>query len=257
MFSREELDCLTDILSDRQIVAKYNIPLTTFWRIRKQLEVRSYHEKFGSSNAITEGWVTFFDEITCPEKAYFLGLLATDGCIKTVKNRGPVECVLHLHEDDISVLQFFKNFANLPGSIRPTHKRDSPNQMGISLVSRHLCESLVAWGITPKKSRTLEILRPIPHQFEADFIRGCWDGDGWVGPSQYTLTSASINFIHQVQDIIHRNTGCLLKVDDRSARNAWELRGTRAMKEAIRWIYSNTEPALERKVIQVSRYWSN
>ena len=71
---------------------------------------------------------------------------------------------------------------------------------------------LIDLGITKRKSHTLKLKKPIPKEYQADFIRGVFDGDGMIGYSYNrghayleVLVSASNIFVEQILKILHEN----------------------------------------------------
>jgi hypothetical protein len=279
--SREKLAILSNDYTDREIAEMYNLTESAVRQRRRRANIPSFADKTGlikvdgvaipRSQAMSqgqvhkhikqrfvhpvvrEGWVTFFDEINSRSKAYFLGLAATDGCVKS-----DGRCfALTLHNQDESILWRFKQDAGFDNQITSGKNNQGTEYRSVQLSSIHMCESLTSWGITPKKSTTLKILKPIPQEFEADFIRGCWDGDGYVAQREFSLVSASIDFITQLHQMILRRTGCDLVLKPKTNTRCWTLRANHFHKRAVQWIYANPDPSLERKAIQVSRYWSN
>jgi hypothetical protein len=130
------------------------------------------------------------------------------------------------------------------------------NKASLYLSSQKIVSDLCQWGITPAKSQTLRLEKEVPLKFQSDFVRGVWDGDGHVCETNFSLVSASKVFLQQIQSMIHFNTGILLPIHKPNNGNPYTMQGGGTTLEAIRWIYSRTTPALQRKAIQVSRYWS-
>lgn len=200
--------------------------------------------------AKASGAVTFFDKIDSPEKAYFLGFLATDGTVHS--NSKTIS--LAVAEKDVQILVDFLEVSGWKTEIRV--KKHKYPQVVINLCSCYLVSSLKSWGFSSKKSLTFELLKSVPDSFASDFVRGVWDGDGWIGERQFSFCSGSEVFIHQVKNLILDHTGQELSITKPSGRNHLVLHGGRKTASAIRWIYSKNFPVLSRKAIQISRFWS-
>ncbi len=124
--------------------------------------------------------VSFFDKIDTPEKAYMLGFIAADGCII---NNPPNERTLQIrvHSRDEELL---RKFCSLLGNdnLNIYHEytsRKNPASV-LRLGSVNIVESLAKYNITPRKSLTLQPYREIDKGLIPHYIRGYFDGDGWV-----------------------------------------------------------------------------
>lgn len=118
---------------------------------------------------------TVFDKIDTEEKAYWLGFLYADGSISS--NRNEVE--LSLKSSDIEHLEKFKSFLNF--SIDKHIFQDSI-RCRLHITNKHLKESLINLGCTPRKSLTITFPSEdkVPQNLQKDFIRGYIDGDGSI-----------------------------------------------------------------------------
>lgn len=269
--TKEELELLTDSFSDSEIAAKLQITRGMVGNLRKKFEVDSYTTKTGmvkrggiavptSRNyksytrpVLREGYVTFFDEIDTPAKAYFLGFIAADGNLDLRGRTTRIE----IHHQDTALLQTFIDESKWPTSInlKPWHgKRE--DQASLCLSSVHLHSALCSWGITPKKSLTMQLLKPIPEDLQCHFVRGVWDGDGYISEKQFGLTSGSEVFIQQIQEMIFQNTGVKVSMRKRG-ENHFGLFGSKGSALAIQWIYQDAYPVLERKAIRFSRFFAS
>ena len=85
-----------------------------------------------------------------PDFDYFLGILATDGCI--YKNSIRIE----QNDENIEILQNYCSFLNNKVSIyKSTHHNKKYNQ--VSFKNQEICNYLYSFGITPKKSFSLKL----------------------------------------------------------------------------------------------------
>ena len=110
--------------------------------------------------------------------AYALGVIATDGNIQ-----GNQRLAVGQKEPELlqKLLTILDSDAEL--KFRPRRVSTSGVVSGelweFRIFDRQLVEGLLALGITPRKSKTLQF-PPVPAPLMRHFVRGCWDGDGSV-----------------------------------------------------------------------------
>ncbi|MFC1621735.1 LAGLIDADG family homing endonuclease [Candidatus Omnitrophota bacterium] len=106
-----------------------------------------------------------------PDMAYILGLIATDGCLIQRKNATP--CV-DITNNEIDLLNKIKQ------TMKSEHKICKKKRGArFQVRNRVIYFDLLKLGLTPRKSKSLKFPE-IPFKYLADFIRGCFDGDGGV-----------------------------------------------------------------------------
>ena len=140
----------------------------------------------------------FFDEIDTPEKAYWLGFLATDGNVYGNEVR------IRLAEADSAHLDQFA--AALGSQHRVVH---AVNNFGRSCATfrvkcKHMVERLALHGVGPQKSFTV---RPWegPAHLLPHYWRGAVDGDGWICGASSKNGAYAVGFCgneHMVQGFI-------------------------------------------------------
>jgi hypothetical protein len=123
----------------------------------------------------------FFDVIDTEAKAYWLGFINADGCVRTA---GPVgaggrQCYslsVKLKESDAGHLRKLKADMASESPVYPV-----PRDRGTEIVmsSRHLVESLIRLGVTPRKSLTATPWDG-PGHLMRHYWRGMVDGDGTI-----------------------------------------------------------------------------
>lgn len=126
----------------------------------------------------------YFETIDTREKAYFLGLLAADGCIhKTIPGKRNTRISLSLKVEDKYIIDSLAKAIGFTGNVRIITIRKGQyagHQYGCLLfTSDKMAADLSKYSITNSKSSTL-IYPTIPEKFDYDFIRGYFDGNGSV-----------------------------------------------------------------------------
>jgi hypothetical protein len=123
----------------------------------------------------------FFDQIDTPEKAYWLGVLITDGCVSNN------EIILSLAGKDVDHLERWReaiqSMAKL--SLKASLKTFDGYEWlcstsRVAVRSRQLTSALAKLGVTPAKTGRTTYPDGIPEHLEKDFWRGAIDGDGWL-----------------------------------------------------------------------------
>lgn len=134
----------------------------------------------------------YFDVIDTAEKAYWLGFLTADGCIHpTPSHPEGGYLTIDLGTVDAGHLVKLKKAVGASRNVRKATKRSGTRIQSyatLAVGSYGLARGLVAHGLTPRKSATVE-----PWDGPADlmphFWRGLFDGDGslaYKGPGLYT-----------------------------------------------------------------------
>lgn len=142
---------------------------------------------------------------------YFCGLISADGCLASSKPHSGV-INIHLQERDIDTIVWLENTfkSNPRKEIKAKPRKDNPNHaplVGFSLSSDYMYDYLMAMGVTPRKSLTLDVnLDDKSDKFKWYFLRGVIDGDGtaYLHPripsqSRIQIASASLKFLHTIQ----------------------------------------------------------
>jgi len=185
------------------------------------------------------------------DMSYVLGVLAADGCISITNKRYDIK--LGVWEKDKKWLESIRNILGKTLKIR---KHKNTNCLDLCFGCKEMVNDLIKLGITPRKSQTL-MFPKIPNKYLWDFIRGYFDGDGFVIISKRKEIrigfTSSKYFIKQLQDIVqkeinHNITFYLLNNKKIKHKNTacCETSGYYAIKVAKR-LYQNNGLKLERK----------
>lgn len=123
----------------------------------------------------------YFNTINTKDKAYFLGLLASDGNVFNRNNGQSIIIRLSLQSVDAYILERFKDYI---GSDKPLHytrpsDKNRKEVCSIEIVSKKMGEDLKKYGVVPQK--TYDFVMPdIPAEFISHYLRGYFDGDGSI-----------------------------------------------------------------------------
>jgi len=131
---------------------------------------------------------SFFDVLDTEEKAYWLGFLFADGSVHqggtTRRGKDPWCLLINLAAKDREILERLKLSLKSTYPVTVIAKSKHP-MVTLRIVSAKLCTSLVKHGCVPQKTqKELHIPEAIPHDLIPHFIRGYFDGDGYVGISR-------------------------------------------------------------------------
>lgn len=198
----------------------------------------------------------YFKEIDSEEKAYWLGFILADGSI--VENRkGDIVKSMKLEiglaeKDKDHLVKFCKSVGADLSLIKKRKLKNGLAAYRITLTSTEMCKDLIKHGVNPNK--TFDALIPnhiLGGQYLRPFLRGLFDGDGFISKSKcdISLTTASLGLLNQVHEIF-TNLGCCkgnLRVDERS--NACSLRYTNKddFIKIVDFLYEGSNIHLTRK----------
>lgn len=117
----------------------------------------------------------FFSVIDTEEKAYFAGLLLADGNVTVRENSQPA-IRIELQKQDKYILDTLKTVLETSNNV--TASRECYR---IAVHSVQLACDLAKLGVIPNKTgRKHFYINIIPTAFQRDFVRGFFDGNGWI-----------------------------------------------------------------------------
>ncbi len=154
----------------QEVSEKFGYCQPTIAKILRMFKVKPYSKARLFSPELDEG---YFDNIDSEAKAYFLGLIMTDGCIHTTKGRTPLLAMSIKAEDDY-ILHKFKDEIHSNKKITS----DGRGYSEIQIVSKRIVDALKTLGVTERKSLKEVLPYDIDKRLMNHFIRGVFDGDG-------------------------------------------------------------------------------
>lgn len=145
-----------------------------------------------------KGNTSYFHTIDTKAKAYLLGFIAADGSI--VKSGNTRYLTITLKYEDKEVLEFLKTELQDNRQLLEISKPSSFDSTKIihhirfSIGSNEIADDLLQYGITPKKSLSMEnIICNIPYEFRDAFIIGYFDGDGSISHVSHSPNNKSLS----------------------------------------------------------------
>lgn len=135
--------------------------------------------------------------------AYWAGFIASDGCLFH-KNKS---LSIGLNKRDIHHLY---KFAKAIGTNAKIGYTKSNNSVRISIYSKDIFNSLLKLGIIPNKSLNITNVN-MPSYLMSHFIRGVFDGDGYIGGKKVThvqfFISGNKPFLQEIQKFLIKKCG--------------------------------------------------
>ncbi len=207
----------------------------------------------------------YFDTVDCAEKAYILGLLWADGC----NNLSLGKIQLQLQEKDKHILD---EINILTDNDRPlfflqlSDKNSNwQNSYTMILKSHHMAQVLNDYGMTPRKSLTLEFPTWLDESLYSHFLRGYIDGDGSI----YCRVDKNICRVYMIgtKMFLDKVQNILLQFDiktslyhrDGYADATYTLYTTSnsGSINLLNWIYNDANLKLTRKYDKYQQFLNN
>lgn len=188
----------------------------------------------------------FFEYIDNEAKAYFLGLMYSDGSV--TEN----QFYIKLHDEDI-ILKF-KEVLECETPIRYIEK---PWKTYIFEVScQELCNQLISHGCVQNKTRVIQV-PSLRKDLYRHFIRGFFDGDGClqlqdkIYHCRFDLTCASLKFLEQLRPIITKHAKTNGHLGKETKYDVWHLNYSgHQVVQILDWLYENSHYYLKRKYMK-------
>lgn len=141
-------------------------------RIKASMQTDSIRTKYTLDDSV-------FD-IMNPKSAYWLGMLASDGCVHKNKNK----ISINAQEPDREHIEAFASFLKYSGKVNFRYaeaKGIKYPSVYLEIHSKHIKNKLAEYGIVPAKSNLdIDYLSYIPDEYKIFFIFGYLDGDGSI-----------------------------------------------------------------------------
>jgi len=241
----------------KKVAKSFGVSVRPIKRILKNNNTVLTNRKYGVKHS-------FFEVIDTEEKAYWLGFLFADGCVR--KSKSGSQLVLKLSTKDENHLKLFKTIIESEHKIirslnKTFSKKGTPStseNSSIRINSSKLVDDLIKQGCGPRK--TFIIDKPdIDEKLYKDFIRGYYDGDGnfffneKTKMSVVTIVCASENFRKFLIDVLSKipNIG---KIHEDKQKYTIKIVNIVGIIEFLSYIYNDSKIELTRKKEYYERY---
>lgn len=196
------------------------------------------------------------------DMAYILGFFCADGYM-SINPRGSHFIAFEITDRDLLVKIKDRLGSGHKLSLRRRGNKKWKDSWRIQIGSRAIFERFIALGITPKKAERIRI-PPVSKKYQADFVRGYFDGDGgvWYGlihkhdrknASQALLTyftSGSKGMLKDIASVLYASCGTKQREPLYRARAFRMQYSTNDSRKIYRFMYaSKTDLYLERKKV--------
>lgn len=155
-----------------QISKILNRPSGAIYTLLKNNNVEIWDSKYSLN-------IDYFKYIDTPNKAYILGLMASDGC---VRDTGAIR--LSLQMGDRHIIESMRTELGYGGPLMTIvrENRKHKDMCLLQVCRMSMYRDLLKLGIIPNKSLILQFptFNQVPEIYISDYIRGYFDGDGCI-----------------------------------------------------------------------------
>jgi hypothetical protein len=183
--------------------------------LAKELNCSSqFIEKIWKENNLTNQYSqvyklneNYFEKIDKPEKAYWIGFIAADGCLyRREGHQGMIS--IGISSADIELLESFKQEIETTKPINITQDKRRPNtkMATLQITSDIMFNQLLNLGIGIRKTfdlSILQIINNIEKDFIPSFILGYFDGDGSIDiPQDGTISKSHVRICSPIKNLL-------------------------------------------------------
>lgn len=258
-------------MSEEQVAIHFDISKPTVIKILTSNNIKRWTKAQQFSPELDEH---YFDAVDTEHKAYFLGLIITDGNVfdkyKTANHQANVN--ITLQEQDKYILEAFKKELRCNKKVTP----DGRGCYQIAIMSNILRDGLARYGITPNKTFSTQFPVLEHKELYCHLLRGIIDGDGSVGfyavPGKKVhskvirLCSANKQFLADIQQFLQDTLGLEPRKIQQEKEQLWSIGyGSKdALEKLIHYLYDDATIYLTRKkdkcdliLQEISKYRDN
>jgi hypothetical protein len=266
---------LAGMYSDTLAAKKLGIAVSSFFLLRKKYGIPSFTKNTGNRRARKTGKLLLpgegvahpqykdlrtetFDSIDSEEKAYFLGLMASDGHSNWEPDGKFIS--IELQDPDSEILVKFAKLLNYEGGIERLSREGKKPSGRLRVYSAALTESLIRQGIS-KTTETHSASNDIPRNLRSHFLRGLIDGDGHVKSVTKSLnyTSCSESLVITVSKWCLEEFNIKTKVNVsilESGKLFYRVTFGGKPRTILEWLYPASNVYIERKKVQAETWLS-
>lgn len=188
-----------------------------------------------------------FNKIDNEEKAYWLGFIVADGYLNINKHMLRIKLG---NRDRSHLIKFIKFVGGNEEMLKSEiHSETGNENFYVSLYSKEVMNDLISLGIEQAKSGKEKVCN-IDKKYYRDFIRGLWDGDGFIRENLSGIgLVGSEEVLAFVQNYFNDSLGVKpLKIYPHCNTFKIEYRSTRkAIPLILNHLYGDKDVALDRK----------
>lgn len=162
--------------------------------------------------------------------AYILGFFIADGTIATNTQ------MISFSQKESYILESIRAELNSNHIITKNNSGVYLLNLNSKVMRRDLIE---LHGVTPNKSNSIQFPK-VPDEYLSHFIRGYFDGDGYINYKQYTVTfvGGSQLFMTELMHVL-KEKGFQPQLQIQGKNYRVHIRGRRSIKLFSNWIYEN------------------
>ena len=234
-----------------ELVSKFGLCSPTIGKILNKYHIARYTKSQLYSPELVED---YFSVINTQAKAYFLGLIITDGCIYSKNGKAP-RISISLHDNDSYLIKLF--LKEIHSNKKVTN--DGRGCSEVAIGSHKMVSDLRKYGLLERKSLCTVFPSNLPIDYYPSLLRGIIDGDGSIsfyarkGRKCHTkairLCSGNEKFLLDIVEFLHRVVGIDSVNVYRDKENLWSIayRKTASLLKLIEYLYSDAEIYMKRK----------
>lgn len=233
-------------------VAQYfGISIPSVIKILDQYKIKRYTKVQLFSPELVED---YFSSIDTEKKAYFLGLIITDGCVFRKHSKQAI-IAISLQESDKYILEEFKR--EIRSNKQITH--DGRGCCSIQILSNKMADDLKLYGVEENKSLHTKFPDALPDFAYPHLLRGILDGDGSVSfysrPNRKSHTKAvrfcqgNRDFLVDLVHYLSANAGTSIVSIYQEKETLWSIayRSNNDLISIIAYLYRDATVYLRRK----------
>lgn len=215
----------------------------------------------------------YFSKIDSEDKAYILGFLLADGCVSIEPKKRNNEIYSYSKRitfcnsiDDIETISFIKDKICPTAKLKFTQNnkgaKNRKKQVQLRINSSKIVDDLIKMNIKPRKTYDFDFMfdfNNIPKHLIRHFIRGFFDGDGWININQkyyqcVGFVGTSFNFINQLKTLFDEIFNYSSRIDSLKNKNittySLNLYLGKDSSEFYNYLYKDSTIYLNRKKIK-------
>lgn len=232
----------TSGLTVAEISKQTGIPITTVWYTLEVGKIIKREAKIRDTIKLNE---KSFDLINNELSAYWLGFLYADG------STSKYATIITLSTKDELHLVKFLDFIKSDVSIKRWNRTPLSPMSTVTISNVYMTNRLRDLGIIPRRPRLDLTLASLPQELIREFIRGYFDGDGWISKNPknpFIGFTGREDIITWIENVLSGH----LPINQKSPKNnksSFEIAyyGKNVVNTISQWMYENASVSLDRK----------